>query len=433
MGITPTIPRGELIKAAALSTIGFTLETYDLLVAATVAGLVFTRVFFPSGGDPALLTLYSFAVTILVPYLFRPLGAIIFGHIGDRLGRKVGMIWDLILTGIGTAIVAFAPDYKTAGYLGLIVLLTGRVLVGIGFGGEWGAVLALMSEQAQAAGSRWRAFWVALPYLGVPFTLILMGSILSLLSAMYPGEMFYIFGWRVAFYIGALAAVVGIVLRWILLESVAFQELRRRGEVAKAPVVEVFKYSWKPVVGVMFIYGLTVVTYYIWTAYAPVYATAIGFARDLVLQSITISGIFTIFIVILFAILSDILGRRNATLITSILAILVGIAYPLMILTKQPLLLMLAQLFIGAASLGNGAIIQAFNAEQFPTRYRYTGSGLGMQLGGAAGGVITTILPGLVGTAYTANWWVISAVVAGMAVLSAMATMLLMKETRGAS
>lgn len=412
-----------------LGMLGTFLDGYDLVIGTTAATLVFSKVLFPPVADQTLTTVYSLIITTLVTFLFRPVGAFIFGHVGDRLGRKVGLLWDLVLTGLGSLIIGLAPDYGTAGYLGLAMVLIGRILVGIGLGGEQGGAVALALEQAHAAGSRRRAFWAAVPYMAWALVATAATGVFAVLSAAYPGDAFLSFGWRIAFYIGAAAALVGIVLRWILLESIPFEEARRSLGVARMPAVEVFRF-WRPILATAFIYGLGNVAYYIWTSYSITYATGVGFTRDAVLQATAVTGILALVFAVAFTVLADVVGRRPIILAFSALSIPVAVAWPLLLVTQQVPLLLLAQTLLAIVIVGVQAPVQALSAEHFPTRYRYSGTGLGIQIGAAIGaGIATSVIAGLVGKAYAQMWWVIPAVLSTYATLSIASTVLLTRET----
>lgn len=422
------VSTSEVTKAGVVGFLGTFLDGYDLIVAATAAPLVFDKVFFPAEVEPTLAFVYSLLVVTLVTFLFRPLGAILFGHLGDRLGRRVGLLWDLVLAGLGTLIIGLAPPYSQAGYLGLAMLIVGRILVGIGLGGEQGGAVTLVLEQAYAAGSRRRAFWAAVPYMAWAFVAIAVSGIFALLLALYPGKSFLDFGWRIAFYIGAAAAVIGIVVRFLLLESVPFEEAKRTVGVSRAPWKEVFRH-WKPLMATAFVYALGSNLYYLWTTYSVNYATNVGFDRGAVLATIAVGGVALVFFLSMFTLLADRVGRRPVVLSLSLVSIPVTLVWPLLILSGSLAALAVAQVMLTATLAGIQGPLMALAAEHFPTRYRYTGTGLGVQLGAILdGGIGVSTLVWIVGKAYVEMWWAIPAVMWIYSILSILG-ILIFRET----
>lgn len=421
--------RGEVLKAAFLGLLGTLLDGYDLVIGTTAASLVFTRIFFPPSVDPTLALVFSLFVVTLVTFVFRPVGAFIFGHIGDKLGRKVGLVWDLVLTGLGSLIIGLAPDYASAGYLGLALVILGRILVGIGLGGEMGGALTLAIEQAYAAGSRWRAFWAMVPYSVWGIVVTIASSILALLSAIYPGQSFYTIGWRITFYIGAIASLIGIIARWTLLESFLFEEAKRSVGTSRAPAVEVWRY-WKAILGSAFTYALSNSAYYIFSSYAIAYATGIGISRDIILYATSIGGILETIFYIIFAIISDIWGRKKIIVATIISTIPLSFLYPLLILTKEFPMIILAQILLALVPSGIQGGLQALIAEHFPTRYRYSGAGYAMAFGGIfGGGIAPSVIALIIGTAYAERWWGISLILLIYVLLSGLSVTVLLRET----
>lgn len=412
------VSRGEVAKAGALGMLGIALDAYDLVAGVTIGGLVFPRVFFPAAADPVATTVFSLLAVTLITFIFRPLGAMLFGHIGDRLGRKTAMVWNLFLAAVGALAIALAPDYATAGYLGLALVILGRIMHGLAIGGEQGGAVSLVVEQAYARGTRWRHFWASIQWMGFGFATLLASGLLAWLSAVYPGQAFYAFGWRIAFYVGALTAVVGFLVRLILLESLLFQEARRTIGIARAPAIEVFRY-WKRILAGVLAYSPGIFAYYLVTSYSVVYATGLGFTRDLVLQSVTLSSILTIFAIPLAAALADMVDRKWVITSGAALAALASIGYNPAVLAKNPTLLFAIQTLMSVAVALNGSPQQYRFAQLFPTRYRYSGVGLTIAITTiVTGGIGPPLLAALIGTAYADRWFIIPLLMAMYSIVS---------------
>jgi MFS family permease len=204
------------VGATALATIGVSLEWFDFFAYGTAAALVFPHYFFPPK-YPYFWALVLSLVTYLVGFVARPVGAIVFGHIGDRYGRKAGLTWDLVLMGLGTLAIGLTPGYQQIGYLGITLVSIFRILQGLGLGGEWGGATTFIEEFA--ADSRWRAFWGSWVQQGVPIGLLMGSGLFTLFSSIYKGEAFITFGWKLVFWIGAIVAIIAVILRAIFLET----------------------------------------------------------------------------------------------------------------------------------------------------------------------------------------------------------------------
>lgn len=424
------VSRGELLKASFVIWIGTTIDVYDFFIGTTSAGLIWPRVFFPPEVDPTLRLIYTLLTIYLITFIFRPVGAFMFGHIGDRLGRKISLMWTLVLMGIGALLIGFAPDYATAGYLGLLMAFLGRLIHGIGVGGELGGGITLLTEQADAAGSRHRAFWASWTWVAAPVALIWASGFLAYLSAMYPGDSFYAFGWRVAYYVGAAVAVVGVVLRWILLESALFEQAKKEATLSRAPAVEVLRNHWREVLLGALIFAVQNTALYVTQTYGPTFLNNIGVPRDLALLTVTAIGVAALFFIPFWAVMADKFGRKLIIILVNMITIPISVAYPLMLLSKNSFMVFIGQaLPYGIVQTGVYATTAAFLPEQFPTRYRYSGSGLALNIGAIMGGGIAPILVAtLVGTAYAERWWAISLVLVTYAVAALLATLPL-KET----
>src|SRR5215471_12492719 len=240
-GLSEAEHRAHLKRAVVASTVGTTIEWYDFLIYSTMTGLVFGKVFF-SGSDPLIDTLKAFGV-YFVGFLARPVGAAIFGHYGDRIGRKATLIVTLLMTGLSTAAVGLVPGYDMVGIWGAVILTVLRTIQGIGVGGEWGGSVLLAMEWAR--GNKNRGFIASWPQFGAPAGLFL-ANIAVLIFSFASGDQFLVWGWRIPFLLSLVG--VGLWIRLGILETPVFRRILEREEVARAPVVEVLKRQPKTVI-----------------------------------------------------------------------------------------------------------------------------------------------------------------------------------------
>src|SRR5580700_10900267 len=235
-GMTDAEHKAHLKRAVIASTVGTTIEWYDFLIYSTMTGLAFGRVFF-AGSDPLIDTLKAFGV-YFIGFVARPVGAAIFGHYGDRIGRKATLIVTLLMTGIATAAVGLIPGYDMIGIWGAVILTFMRLIQGIGVGGEWGGSVLLAMEWART--NKNRGFIASWPQFGAPAGLFL-ANLMVLLFSWISGDQFLVWGWRIPFLMSIIMVGVGLWIRLGILETPVFQRILDRQEVARAPVLEVFK------------------------------------------------------------------------------------------------------------------------------------------------------------------------------------------------
>ncbi|QGA68054.1 MFS transporter [Sulfolobus sp. E11-6] len=424
------ISTGQVIKVAVGTSLGTTIEWYDFFLYGYAASLIFPKLFFPPSYSPLTALLVSLS-TYAVGFVARPIGAMIFGHLGDKLGRRTGLLWDLILMGIGTGIIGLLPGYSQIGFLALTIATISRILQGIGVGGEWGGATTWLTEYA--AKSRWRAFWGSWVQQGVPIGLLWASAMLGLF-ALFPSSSplaLLNYGWRIAFWIGAIAAVIGIVIRLALLESPLFERVIEKGEVSKVPSIEVWRKYWSKILLLAASWSAQNAGFYLYSVYSVTFLSGIGFPKTLGLLSVTISALIGIFVTILFGILGDKIGRRLGMMIAFGFGLAFSFPYVLLLFSKSFPLVLLSQVLMVIAVLGSYAIIPAFFAENFPTKYRYSGTGLSYHMAAPfAGGLAPIIVADLVGENYLGNWWAFGAVFAAYFTISLIALAVL-KETKG--
>lgn len=369
-------------RLAAASTIGTTLEWYDFTVYNLMAALVFNAVFFPSF-DPLTGTILAFS-TYAVGYVSRPLGGVLFGHLGDKLGRRFVLVATLVLMGVATGLMGLLPTYMSWGIWSPILLVALRFLQGAAIGGEWaGAVLLSMEHGEQHQRGRNASFTQVGPSCG---TLLGTGFI-AVVSLWLSPEDFQAWGWRIPFLSSVLLVVFGLWLRKGVEETPMFREMEARKSTAKTPIKEVFVDHWRRLllaggvrIGSDVLYALVVV-------FTLTYVTSVlHLSRPLALTATMIGAACNAIAVPLFGSLSDRLGRRPVYIAGALLAVVWAFVFFRLMDSAQPLQICAAVvvgLIIHAMMYGPQA---AFVTEQFPTRVRYAGSSLAYTLAGIVGG-----------------------------------------------
>jgi MHS family shikimate/dehydroshikimate transporter-like MFS transporter len=390
-------------KVVVASFIGTTIEWYDFFIYTTAAALVFPQLFFPSF-EPLAGTLASFA-TYAVGFLARPLGGVIFGHYGDKIGRKAMLVTTLLIMGIATFVVGLLPTYETIGIWAPILLVVLRLLQGLGLGGEWGGAVLMAVEHSPDDKRGLNGSW---PQMGVPAGLVLGTGAFAAVSAI-SGEAFVTWGWRMPFLLSILLIALGLYIRLAIYESPAFSRVRESGTEARMPIVDVFRtYPKNVLLAVGSRIGIDVV-FYIFAVYVLTYvSTNLGLPRNLGLIAISIAALIEIFTIPAFASLSDKVGRRPVLMAGAAFLGLWIFPFFWLLDTRSASLIILA--VIVGLSLGHAAVYgtqASFYAELFGTRVRYSGASLGYQLAGIFGGALAPIVatalyaatggPGLIG------------------------------------
>ncbi|GAA2845451.1 sugar phosphate permease [Leucobacter komagatae] len=422
----------ELRRVAAATVIGTTIEWYDFFLYASAAGLVFAELFFKPAG-PQFATILSFA-TVGVSFLFRPLGAFLAGHYGDKIGRKAMLVVTLILMGVATTLIGVLPTYAQAGMLAPVLLVLLRVLQGLSTGGEWGGAV-LMAVEHSPAGKRGRMG--AFPQIGVPIGLLLASGVLALMTGVIsPGDAFLEWGWRVPFLLSFVLIVVGIVVRRSVEESPVFTEISERKEQSKVPVVELFKKHWLLVLlAALTFAGNNAAGYMTTGGYIQNYATTpidegghVGMNRTHVLLAVAAASVVWLIMTFAAGVISDKIGRKK-TYIAGWIAFLavIFILFPLVNTGNVWLLFLGLSLF----AIGNGLTYgpqAAYFTELFPASIRFSGVSItyaiGAILGGAFAPMISSALVAATGTATSVAFYI-----AGVMVIAFIATLLLRDRT----
>ncbi|WP_448003739.1 MFS transporter [Agromyces bauzanensis] len=422
----------ELRRVAFATVIGTTIEWYDFFLYASAAGLVFGSLFFAPAG-PEFATILSFA-TVGVSFLFRPLGAFLAGHFGDKIGRKAMLVVTLILMGAATTLIGVLPTYQQIGVAAPVLLILLRILQGLSTGGEWGGAVLMAVEHAPD-GKRGR--YGAFPQIGVPIGLLLASGVLALMTGVIsPGDAFLEWGWRVPFLLSFVLIIVGIIVRRAVDESPVFKEISEKKEKAKTPILTLFRKHWLLVVlAALTFAGNNAAGYMTTGGYLQNYATTpladgghVGMERTPVL--LAVAGASVVWLIVTFAagVVSDRIGRRNTYVIGWIAFLAtVFLLFPLAD-TGNPWLL-----FVGVSlfAIGNGFTYgqqAAYFTELFPASIRYSGVSITYAIGAIIGGAFApTIAAWLVQSTGTATS--VAFYIAGVMVVAFAATLLLRDRT----
>ncbi|WP_250906171.1 MFS transporter [Nonomuraea sp. NEAU-A123] len=394
------------------SLIGTSLEWYDFFLYTTAATLVFGKLFFPTF-DPLNATLLALT-TNAVAFVARPLGGIVFGHFGDRTGRKTVLVVTLLVMGVSTFLIGVLPGYDSVGALAPIMLATLRFVQGLGLGGEWGGAVIMSLEHGD---DRRRGFNASWPQVGVPAGYVLATGTLAILSFTLSDSAFLSWGWRVPFLLSGVLVLVGLWVRLKITESPLFAELAQQGAKAKMPLVEVLRTHPRALLSAFTARIGVDVAFYTFTAYILVYITGpLKLDRSVGLNAVLIASALQLALIPLFGALSDRVGRRPVYLAGVLgAAVWAFVFFPLLDTKSFPLIALAAiiALVTHAAMYGPQA---AFIAELFSTRLRYSGASMGYQVAGIVGGALAPIIALKLFTAYGTTTAVSIYVVVALAV-----------------
>ncbi|WP_406865284.1 MFS transporter [Streptomyces sp. HUAS MG47] len=375
-------------RLAAASLAGTAVEFYDFFVYGTAAALVLGPLFFPTF-SPLAGTLAALG-TFAVGFLSRPIGSALFGHVGDRYGRRPVMFASLLLTGCATVAVGCVPSYASIGIAAPALLLVLRFLQGLGLGGEWGGAVLLTAEHAPA---KRRGLWASFPQIGPSVGFLLANGVMLTLSAVLSDEQFRSWGWRVPFWAAGLLAAGGLLLRSSLAETPQFTELAEAGERASAPLAEVARGHWRLVLLTAGALAVGYAVFYAVSTWALAYGTErLGVSRTVMLgcimAAVAVKGAVTPFA----AMLGDRYGRRPLCLAGCAASAVWMFPMVGLLHTAQPLLMFLG--FLGAllAFITMFAVVAAYLPELYEPRVRCTGAAVGYNLAGVLGGALTPIV-----------------------------------------
>ena len=434
--MTSTVPEtqatgrmpAEERKVLAGTLVGTSIEWYDFFIYAQAAGLVLAPLFLAPVAEtsPGLAQVLAFA-TIGISFLFRPLGAIVAGYLGDRMGRKRMLVFTLILMGLSTALIGLLPTYAAIGIAAPILLILLRILQGFSAGGEWGGAALMAVEHAPTAR---RGFFGAFPQIGVPVGMILATSTLFVITSLLTPDQFLAWGWRIPFLLSIVLIGVGYFIRRAVEESPIFQDLQRRKKESAAPLRQLFRHNTKTVIltAVIFI-GNNAAGYLLIAFFATYAVTVLGMDRPTVLLATTLASFGWLVFTLWGGRVSDRLGRVRTFQIGYAFLALWAVPMWFLIDTGDIVWYFVA-LFVMTFGLGLSYGPQAsLYAEMFPANVRYSGVSIGYALGAILGGAFAPMIAEALMSS-TGQSWTIGIYIAVAALIS-LAGVSLVKETKG--
>lgn len=380
--------RRQHVVAGVASMLGTTIEWYDFFIYGTAAALIFNKLFFPAF-DPLTGTLASFA-TYTVGFLARPLGGIVFGHFGDKVGRKSMLLITLLMMGIPTIIIGLIPTYEQIGYWAAVILVLMRIVQGLAVGGEWGGAVLMAVEHAPKGK---KGFFGSLPQTGVAPGLILSSLAMAGVASLPEQDMLG-WAWRIPFVASVLLLIVGWFIRIKVAESPDFETMKKRGDEVKLPVVDVLKNHWRSLLKVCGARLAEVTWFYTVATFALSYGTLqLGLTKSLMLNAIICGALLALFFMPVTGILGDRFGHRKIFGLGAIGICLFGFPFFKLLASGDTGYIYLAMVIaIGVIySLLYGPEGNLFSA-QFPSQVRYSGISLAVQVSGAIGGGLAPLV-----------------------------------------
>lgn len=365
------------------SLVGSAIEWFDYFLYGTVAALVFTKIFFIAD-DPNIGLLLSYA-SLALAFFIRPFGGIIFSHIGDRVGRKKTLVMTLSLMGIATVLMGLLPTYQAIGIAAPIILVTLRLVQGLGIGGEWGGALLLAVEYAPKEK---RGLFGSIPQMGVPIGMFLGSGALTLISTTVSMEAFVSWGWRIPFLFSAFLVIFGMWIRKGIDETPSFKEVKESGEIPKIPLVDTMRHHWREVLIAIGAKVVETAPFYIFSTFIVSYGTSnLGFSNTQVLVTVMIATIITTVLIPIMGSLSDRIGRKKVYVYGTLAMVLYAFPYFWLLEQKSMLTLILATVIgLGVIWAPITAVLGTMFSEIFAAKVRYTGVTLGYQIGAAVAG-----------------------------------------------
>jgi MFS family permease len=413
------------------ASVGSMFEWYDFYLASVASASVWPRIFFPARFDPIVALAISFA-SVGIAYLVRPIGGLLFGHLGDKYGRRNTLMLTLVMMGSASLGTALLPPYASIGMLAIVVLFFLRVLMGVGFGGELGGALSWILEARPKA--KHRGFW-----LSWPMAVLALGKLLSifafyLVSAYLSTPDYLNWGWRIPFATGAGMLAIALVIRVKILESPMFQQLQRKRIVLKYPAFQVIKEQWRKIFTLLWMHAYaSVIPIFVILPYSISYLVRLGVDEPFANLSVTAGTAVAFFAMLGGGFVSDYVGRLQVVRIAGVLCIAILFPYFFLLQTLNPILIVVAQMLLyGFSDIPVGSNTGLF-AESFPTKYRYSGSGITFQLiGGLMTGILLALLlPALIVTYGVVGAWQPVVWVSIAMVIISIAASFFVKETKG--
>ena len=399
--ITEPRKHSSIVQVGIASLIGTSIEWYDFFIFGSAAALVFPSLFFPKI-DPFAAQLGSYGI-FWVGFLGRPIGGVIFGHFGDKIGRKTMLVLTLMMMGIATFLVGLLPTFSTLGYLAPILLVLLRLCQGVAVGGEWGGAVLLATEHAPASR---RGFFGSWPQAGVPVGVILSSVLFSWLTTSYSKADFLNIGWRIPFLLSIILVGIGLFVRLSIQETPAFERVKQTQTVVRMPVLTVLANNWKTVLLAAGAFFVVNGSFYLYITQIVSYGTTtLKLPASIFFNATLVGAVVSLFVLPLAGSISDRIGRRPIYLAGAVLTLVLAFPIYALVDTRSPLLILLA-LCVGQFGLSMMYGPQAaFFSELFDANTRYSGASLGYQLASVlAGGLAPTIATALLKFSNGASW-----------------------------
>nr|WP_238567681.1 MFS transporter [Bifidobacterium stellenboschense] len=420
----------------AASMVGTAIEFYDFYAYGTAAANYFPHIFFSAKDNPTVALLMSL-LTFAIAFIARPLGSLVFGHFGDRMGRKTTLVVSLMTMGVGTFLIGCLPTYNQAGVFAVAILCLLRFVQGIGLGGEWSGAALVATENAPEDK---RALYGSFPELGAPIGFFLSNGTYFLLETFNDSDAMLAWGWRVPFLLSAVLVIIGLVVRVHMEETPIFRLAQEKKQVVKAPIVEVFKKSWKQVLQATFLVAVTYTLFYTLATWSLAWGTkeqgegggGLGFTNQEYLLMLMIAiCVFAAFIVI-SCVNADKWGRKRVIITSSVLLVVFAALFPFLlngqIVGQRNFFANMVFLCVGFALMGTAfGPIGAFLPELFDANVRYSGSGIGYNLAAIVGAAFVPTIA----TWLSSHWGVHSVgIYLGVMALCCLVAVLSCKETK---
>lgn len=387
------------VRAAAAAFAGTTIEWYDFFVYSTASALIFPQLFFPSS-DPTVGLLASFA-TFAVGFFARPFGGFLFGHLGDRFGRKRALIATLLLMGGATTAIGLLPTYTQLGMWAAVLLITCRILQGISVGGEWGGAVLMAGEHAPKEQRTWYASFAQL---GSPAAVLLSMGVFALVTRL-PGDAFASWGWRIPFLLSFVLLIIGLMIRLGVEESPEFAEASNRKELSRFPIIDAFRKATKPIIFALLAFTIGTAGFYFTNTFLIAYSTrTLGLDRSLILECLAMVAVVQFIGQLAAAKIAERIGDSKFLLAASALAM--AAPYPMFTLveTKTQLGIVAGVSIATLCASGFYAVIAGYASKVFPVEVRYTSISAAYQLGGAIFGGFTPIIGVMLSSSYPGIW-----------------------------
>ena len=398
------------------SMMGTAIEFFDFYAYGTASAAYFPKVFFPQM-TPLLATLLSL-LTFGVAFVARPVGSFVFGHFGDRLGRKKTLVVSLLVMGVATVAIGFIPGYQSIGVGGALLLCLCRFVQGIGLGGEWSGAVLVATENAPADK---RALYGAFPEVGAPIGFFICNGLFYVLEKMLTPAQMMSFGWRVPFWASSVLVVIGLYVRHRLQETPLFKLAQERDNTTRSPLKVVFKENWREILKGTFLMGATYAMFFTLTTWSLSFATtALGFSHSEFLLLLMAAIVEFAVLIMTTSVLADKVGRKKVLMTASVALVVFSLVFPYFLEGQHNMVGML--LFLGFGFVVMGTLygpVGAVLPELFPTKVRYSGAGITYNLaavvGAAVAPTITTWLIATFGLHYAGMYMFVLAVVSVVA------------------